>query len=173
MSRLFSEENIMSNFRTLHCEKFDNMKVTAFYEYKIRPIEIIFNVSFSVKPTPYAREYFKNDIEKFIDFLQDKKLGIYAIFGQLKEHKVNFPKMWRVEEFCGVNYTYEHDISVIKFGNRSSLGIDIIMIPFLDKRNFNCVDLQENSKRFILKLKELNNFRSDRFITIKASRKGV
>ena len=29
----------MSNFKTLHSVKFDNVKVTAFYEYKILPVE--------------------------------------------------------------------------------------------------------------------------------------
>ena len=162
----------MSNFKTLHSVKFDNVKVTAFYEYKILPVEVIFNVSFSVQPTSYAREHFNNNLSEFIDFLQNRKLGVYAINNKLKQYKYLFPESWKVEEYCGINYTYEHNVNVIKFGNRSALGVDILMLVCGNKEN-RCKELEKNSKKIISSIKNLQNFQSDKFVTIKSSRKSI
>lgn len=150
----------MGNFKVLKSLKFKNIKIRGMYEHKLFPVELIFNVSFSITPTPIAKKEFDSN-SNLIQVVKDK-ISSFSIIRNLRT--VHLPNNWKFDFPVAVRYTYEHDYDIVKFGNKSCIGIDItttILNPKLQKN-----DLYVNYVSISQDIASFNNFCTDKYFVI-------
>lgn len=152
----------MSDFKLLNKYTFKNVGIVGMYEYKIKPLEMIFNVRFSLTPTVLSRKTFSS-IKLFQEHLENNKLGHNAICSGLK--KINLPYDWKLFLPICTRYTYDHDLSVVKFNGKSCFGLDINMIMpdrYCEQR---CNPNLEREYLYILcNLSKIHSFQNDEFL---------
>lgn len=159
----------MNHFKIFPRIKFDNIKTLAMIEHDIQPLELIINVSFSVTPTRKSQIQFDNNIGEFVKYIYKNKLGRNAICKNITFfNKFN----WNLDSWCGISYTYEHDLSEMQFNNKSNFGIDFLLkIPHKNysKKVYN--EIHEQYSEVAKHISKLENFNSDRYLTVVSSRK--
>lgn len=144
----------MRDFKNLKLKTYETVKIRGMYEWRMKPVELIFNVSFSLIP--------KNPQQNSFDFQKElkKQLSLFAID---RHCKALSNKEWK---FDGSRYTYDHDILSIKPDlDKCSLGLDLYFIQ--QDANSNIKDFYEQTceqiSRFpIFKSSELVDIRPHR-----------
>lgn len=146
----------MSDFKNLKSVSFDNVKIRGMYESKLKPLEIIVNVNFSLIP--------KSTVSDILEFKKTlvNKLGLFTIDRHCKTITVDG---WKYD---GSRYTYEHNIDHVKPNAKtfSSFGIDLYFVQ-KDKKQ----DIKSFYKRVCEEISRLEPFQTDGFVTIRANRK--
>ena len=148
----------MGDFKCLRIQSFENVKIKGFYEHKVKPLTLIVNVNFSIKP--------KIDIPKNHEKVKDhiiQKIGLYKIENQFKNFEL--PEQWKYD---GIRFTYEHSIYHLVISPILSLGLDIYLIG---PEKIECSDLKNKYKEICQCISKLDAFKSDEIIEIQASRK--
>jgi len=145
-------------FKNLKTETFDNVKIKGMYESKLKPLQLILNVSFSLIPVKGAIS-----CEEFKKLLR-KKLSLFAIDKNCKEIQLT---NWFYE---GSRFTYEHDLSSVKLDSKQtcSLGVDLNFI-----QTDNDASIKEFYKLICPEIAKIQPFKTEDFITIKPNRKNV
>ena len=158
----------MNYFKTFSCIKFDNVKTSAMIEFNEKPLEIILNTKFSVKPTKNSIKKFNNNIEEFRKHLRKTKFGESALYRSIKTlNRMN----WNLDSWCGVNYTYNHDLNEIRFDNKVSLGVDFIFyLPYQKFTKEVCDKVNKEYCKIANRISRLDNFSSDKYVIVKASK---
>ncbi len=161
----------MSNFKTFSKIKFCNMKTFGLLEYHEKPVELIINTTFSIIPTKRCKETFNNDLYSFQKYIRKNRLGQKILYDSVKDILYND---WKLDPWCGVAYTYNHDINEISFNNQSNLGVDFLFIlPYKQYSNKIYSEIKEKYKKISKKISMLNNFVSDENIKIVSCRKNI
>ena len=109
-------------FCYLSKQKFQNVKISAFYEQKIKPIELIVNINCYIKPTDLAIKKLTNETyrEKMLD-----KISVSMFNSFFRKNKYEY---W---QYDGSRYTYGHELESIKLykkNNKTFFGIDLYFI---------------------------------------------
>ena len=143
-------------FKNLKTETFENVKIKGMYESKLKPIQLIVNVSFSLTPIKNAIpcEEFKKQLRN--------KLSLFSIDKNCKELQlINW-------FYDGSRFTYEHDLNSVKLDSKQicSLGVDLNFIQTNRKAS-----VKEFYKLICPAIAQINPFKTENFITIRPNRK--
>jgi hypothetical protein len=145
-------------FKNLKTEVFDNVKIKGMYESKLKPLQLILNVSFSLAPIKgvLSGEEFKKQLRK--------KLSLFAIDKNCKELQL---QNW---SYDGSRFTYEHDLNSVKLDSKQicSLGVDLNFV----QTNSNTT-VKEFYKLICPEVAKIKPFKTEDFITIQPNRKNV
>ena len=146
-----------SDFKNLKSKNYGTIKLKGLYEHKLRPIELILNISFSVIPTKkslknLSKEEFSNKLKKRISLINIEK----SCF------KLN--TNWK---FDGARFTYEHNLECIKLKKNciSSLGIDLYYIQKNTKS-----DIHKFYNEICEKISKIKPFRSTNYFLLRQDR---
>jgi hypothetical protein len=147
---------MVMEFKNLKTETFENVKIKGMYESKLKPIQLILNVSFSLIPIKgvIPCEEFKKHLKK--------KLSLFAIDRSCKEL---LQSNW---SYDGSRFTYEHDLNSVKLDSKQicSLGVDLNFIQI----NTNA-SVKEFYKIICPEIAKIKSFKTEDFITIQSNRK--
>ncbi len=147
----------LSNFKNLKSKNYGTIKLKGLYEYKLYPIELILNISFSIIPTKkslknLSTEEFSNKIKKKISLINIEKY-----FYKLKTN-------WK---FDGARFTYDHNLNCIKLRKNciSPLGIDLYYIQKSTKS-----DIKEFYDEICEKISKIKIFKSTNYFLLRQDR---
>jgi len=144
------------------------MKTFGMLEYHEKPVELIINTSFSIIPNKKCKLKFNNDVQEFQKHIRRSKLGEKALYDSTQ--KIIF-KDWKLDPWCGVEYTYNHNLSELSFDNQSNLGIDFLFVlPYKEYSNKIYDEIEEKYIKMSKKLSKLYNFISDDYVNIVSCR---
>jgi len=145
-----------TDFKNLGTVSFENVKIKGLYEWQIKPVELIANVTFSIVPTTLT--------EKPNDFHLNLKqqLSLFSVDRAIKSLNV---KGWKYD---GSRYTYSHDYTQVKLERVSSLGIDLYFI-----RTDESEDIETFYQSISKQISELEIFKSSEHFIIRPNRKNA
>jgi hypothetical protein len=147
-----------ADFRNLDATRFDNVKIRGMYEWEMKPLELIVNVTFSVlcQPVDATNDWWSDKLkEKFSLFAVDRSLRTLQI-----------PTGWKYD---GSRYTYGHDFTQVRFiGNATSLGLDFYFIQ--TNKSMNIEDFYETIAPMIAGLEV---FQTTNSFVVRPNRKDV
>ena len=144
----------MPDFKNFKNDCFENIKVKGMFEWRIKPIELIVNVTFSVIPilNGFNQEQFSREL--------GHRLSLGSIDKAIKSLP---PKGWHYD---GSRYTYGHDFSEVRLEDHvSSLGLDLY---FIQQDKTHCVE--DFYSTISQQIAELKNFKSSEHFVIRPSR---
>lgn len=149
-----------TDFKTFSTLNFDNVKIKGMYEWQMKPIELIINVTFSVVPTPFS---LNEGVENFSSELKNQ-LSLFAIDRAVKSS--GMAKSWKYD---GSRYTYGHDYSQVRIEERvSSLGVDLYFIQ-TDRDS----QVEDFFTAIVQEVAGLMPFKSTEYFVIRPNRKNA
>ena len=144
------------DFKSFRTVWFENIKARGMYEWEMKPIELIVNVTFSVVLSPLSF------VEKS-DFRERLK-NQFSLVAIDKSAKILKTDGWKYD---GSRYTYGHDYTQIRLEKRvSSLGIDLYFIQTDEAE-----DIENFYQTIIQEIAEFEVFKSSKYFVIRPHRK--
>ena len=152
-----------SIFKTFGPIQFDNVKVKGILEYKLKPWEVMFEVSTKITPNSSARSKFKS-IAAFREWMVDNHIGRKPLTSQLES---KLPEDWSVELWSGFGYCYDHSPHQLTYDNKSDFSFTL-HIDAPDKPHWK--DLEEGFRVVAHEIANLDTFKSNDFVEFRGEK---